>query len=113
MTINRERKRIFYVDFDYIENGTRLTKLEAQTREKLQTTRQMDAHIFWLDVEAGLQGLSKMERVCFSAVLIKGYSEREVAKMLCISQPAVHQYLRAAKEKMKYFLKRGYQNPRK
>jgi len=110
--IKRERKRIKYVDFDHVEFGTDLTVLEARTRERLLTTRQMDAFVFWLDIEEGLKTLTKRQRGCFKAYFIEGYGEDEIAEKTGLSQPVVHRHIETALMKMKCFLGRDYQNTR-
>lgn len=110
MKVKKERKRIVYVDMDHVEFGSDLTVLEARTREKLLSTRQMDAHIFWLDIKEGLKTLTKRQRKCFEGVFIEGYSESEIAERLRISQQTVYDHLEAAKMKMKSFLGEDYQS---
>jgi DNA-directed RNA polymerase specialized sigma24 family protein len=105
----KERKRIIYVDMDHVEFGRQLTKLEARTREKLLTTRELDAHIFWLDIEEGLKGLTEMQRKCFIAKFIEGYTEREIAAGLHICRSVAHKHVEASREKMKIFLEQGGQ----
>jgi len=112
MEIKKERKTIIYVDMNHVEDGTHLTKLEQEVREKLLTTRALDARIFWLDIKEGLKTLTKIQRECFVSNLIEGYSERNVAKRLRISQQVVHEHIEAAKEKMKSFLSDNYYDPR-
>jgi len=111
MEIKKERKTIIYVDMDHIEFGGNLTKLEERTREKLLTTRSLDACIFWLDIKEGLKTLTRMQRKCFVASLIEGYTECEISERLRISQPAVFEHIEMAKEKMKRFLSDNYYDP--
>jgi len=109
MTVKRERKRIEYLDMDHVEFGTHLTVLEMRTREKLLTTRQLEAHVFWLDIEEGLKRLTTMQRKCFVAKFIEGYTEREISAGLHICRSVVHKYCETARAKMKNFLEEGAQ----
>ncbi len=107
------RKRIIYVDFQYIEKADELNKLQERVREGLLTTRERDAHIFWMDIAEGLKTLTRLQRICFVSHLIKGYREADIAERLGISQPTVHEHIEVAKEKMKYFLGEPYKTARK
>lgn len=109
MTKIKERKKIIYVDMDHVEFGAHLTRLEAQTREKILTTRELEAHVFWMDIEEGLKRLTAMQRKCFIAKFIEGYTEREIAKGLRINRSAVHEHITISREKMKIFLGEGEQ----
>ena len=42
-----KRKKIYYMDLTAVENGTHLSRLEQLTHERLLTTRDWDARIFW------------------------------------------------------------------
>ncbi len=107
--MRRRRVELIFVDFKQIEFSRQISDLEDQIRESLLTTGNLETAIFWMDVEEGLRRVTKMQRACFVANLIEGYSERGVAKKLKIRQPVVHRHILAARRKMKYFLMDGYQ----
>lgn len=107
----RTRKKIYYMDFDHVEIGEYLSKMEERTREALCTTRHMDAFLFSFDVEEGLKTLTKRQRDCFVANLMEGYGEDEIAEKLGVSQPMVNRHIENGRRKMKIFLiEGGYKN---
>src|SRR3990167_5751803 len=107
----RTRKKFYYMDFNHVEFGDRLNDLEVLTREMLLTRHGWDCMVFWLDLQEGLNTLLAVQRTCFVSKLIEGYTETEIASRLGISQAAVSQQLKKAKEKLKLFLADAYKNP--
>lgn len=101
------RKHIFGVDFERIEKGYHLSPADETIREKLATTRDFDAFIFWLDMEEALKQLTPRQRECFTLKYLEGYTTAEIMKKLGITQQALSKQLIPAKEKIKYFLKDG------
>ncbi len=105
------RKKIYYMDLLFVEEGKNLTRLEQLTHERLCTTRDLDSLIFWMDMEAALSLLTAYESRCFIANLIEGYTKAEIAFMLDVSPQAVLKQIKKARRKIKYFLKEGYETP--
>ncbi len=105
------RKKIFYLDFDHVEFGEYLSKMQERTREALCTSRDMDSFVFWFDIGEGLKTLTNRQRECFVAHFIEGYGEDEIAQKLQLSQPVIHRHIEKARKKMKTFLiEGGYKN---
>lgn len=109
----KNRKKIYYLDMDAVENGKSLNYLERMTRERIITTKDWDRLIFWMDVELALDCLNDYERHCLTANLIDGYSKEEIAADLKVSRQAVLKQIARAKIKIRFFLKEGYETPRK
>ncbi len=107
----RTRKKFYYMNFNHVEFGDRLNDLELLTREMLLVRHGWDCMVFWFDLQEGLNTLLAIERTCFVSNLIEGYTETEIASRLGISQAAVSQQLKKAKEKLKLFLADAYKNP--
>lgn len=101
------RKHIFGVDFERIEKGYHLSPTDAVIRERLATTRDFDALIFWLDMEEAMKQLTPRQRECFTLKYLEGYTTAEIMKKLGITQQALSKQLIPAKEKIKYFLRDG------
>lgn len=106
-----KRKKIYYMDLTAVENGTHLSRLEQLTHERLLTTRDWDARIFWWDLEDALAALNEYQRDCFIANLIEGYTKQEIADRLRVSRQAVLKQICIARKKIKKFLSEGYETP--
>lgn len=106
-----KRKKVYYMDLTAVENGTHLSCLEQLTHERLMSSRDWNAFIFWLDFEAALETLSDYQRTCFVANLIEGYSKQDIAKHLRVTRQAVLKQIKGARKKIKKFLAEGYETP--
>lgn len=106
-----KRKKLYYMDLTAVENGTHLSRLEQLTHERLMTSRDWDALIFWLDLEAALETLNEYQRTCFVANLIEGYSKQDIATRLRVTRQAVLKQICIARKKIKKFLSEGYETP--
>ncbi len=102
--MRRRRKALILVDFQHIENGRNLSKIELAVREKIITKRDWEKLFFWMDMKEALKTLTEKQRSCFSLRHIEGYSETEIAKMLRLDQSTVSQHIAYAIEKLKIFL---------
>ena len=96
-----------YVDMNRIEqNKESLSDLELEVRSNISHDPR-EAIYSNLDLEEALKTLSKRQRECFKLVVEDGYTEREAAKFLGISNIAVHKHIGHAKEKLKKILEGG------
>jgi RNA polymerase sigma factor (sigma-70 family) len=93
-----------YVDMNRIEqNKESLSDLELEVRSNISHDPR-EAIYSNLDLEEALKTLSKRQRECFELVIEDGYTEREAAQLLGISNDSLHVYIKRAKEKLKIFL---------
>ena len=88
------------------QNKESLSDLELEVRSNISHDPR-EAIYSNLDLEEALKTLSKRQRECFKLVVEDGYTEREAAKFLGISNIAVHKHIGHAKEKLKKILEGG------
>ena len=106
----RQRKQIYYYDLARIEQGRdALSPAEQDVQERLAVEGE-EQLVAKLDLETALQALTPRQHACF-LLFADGKTEREIAKALAISQPAVHHLLTKAKARLKKILHGGYQTP--
>jgi len=107
----KTRKKIYYMDLSAVEKGQNLTHLEQLARERLQTCRDWERLIFWMDIELAMEALSDYEAHCFVLNLIEGYTKEEIALRLKVSRQAVLKQVKKARKKIRKFLEEGYETP--
>ncbi len=107
----KQRKKILYMDFVFVEEGDNLSQLEQLTRERFCISRDWDRLIFWMDIKSALELLSEHESHCFILNFVDGYSEIEIAKRLKIAQQTVSKKIKKAKRVIRNYLKEGYNAP--
>lgn len=83
-----------------------LTDSEMEVRSNLSRDPRESLYAK-LALEEAMKSLSKRQRECFKLVIEDGYTEREAAGLLGISNVAVHKHIEHAKEKVKKVLKGG------
>ncbi len=93
-----------YFDLEKIEQDKEmLCDSEMEVRNNISHDPREDIYNN-LDLAEALKTLSKRQRECFELVVKDGYTEREAAKLLGISNDSLHVYIKRAKEKLKIFL---------
>lgn len=93
-----------YFDLEKIEQDKELLSgSEMEVRSNISYDPREDIYNN-LDLEEAISTLSGKQRECFELVARDGHTEREAAKILKVSNVAVHIYLERAKRKLKKFL---------
>jgi len=105
------RKKVYYMDLTFVENGCHLNPFQQLARNRLMTTHDWDNAIFWLDLQDALEVLNDYQRDCFVSNLIEGYTKQEISDRLGVSRQAVLKQVRIARNKIRNFLSEGYETP--
>jgi len=106
-----KRKKLYYMDLTAVECGTHLSRLEQLTHERMMTSRDWDALIFWLDLEAALASVTDKQRICFVLKYIEGFTEKEIAQNFKLAQSTVSRHLSRGRKNIRNFLSDGYKTP--
>ncbi len=106
------RKRVRYFDLAKIAcNNEPLSPSELEVAARLAHNPE-PALTLRLDLDIALTALTPKQREVV-ALLVVGHTERQIAKVLGISQPAVHKLLVKARATIKKILAEGLSNPAK